>query len=402
MTTEPENLNVDAGEMAAGLAAASEPVSPSREIWKDALAKAGGRGAARSKWRRKWWVPAASVAAALVVLAGGALVMVPQVGRVGARWDASPGMVASQALAARSEPAELGKVAGAPGGGESFDYAMMPPVGDAKVKWHESGDSNQTIRGVAGGELDAGQPGNGEVAADRAIVRRASMEVECEDVRGAYAKATALASDALGEFIESGSLTGDGDAMRGDITLRVQASRLSLVMNQLRGLGKPTSENLSSLDVTDRLTDLDATIRNERKIEAELLDLADKRKDAPLKEVLELRDQLSQSRARIERLEAQKANAGKQVAYSAIVLTLHHKPSEEPKPEPAKSGFGEKMGEAWKNGTAGLGDALAWCVETGLARLPLLVFVGVMVFVIGILVRRAVRWSEREPTPRLG
>ncbi|MFA6044847.1 MAG: DUF4349 domain-containing protein, partial [Phycisphaerales bacterium] len=195
---------------------------------------------------------------------------------------------------------------------------------------------------------------------------------------------------------------GEGDAARADITFRVRSERISLVLTQIRALGKPTSESLNSVDVTDRLIDLDATIRNERKVEADLLDLAEQRKGAALKEILELRGQLSEIRTRIEKLEAQKSNTNKQVEFSTIVLTLHHEAKAEPPVEKPKADFGSKLSAAWSTGTSGLGDTLAWCVESGIARLPMWIALGAFGLATWVGVRRAIRWSGQEPRPRLG
>lgn len=194
---------------------------------------------------------------------------------------------------------------------------------------------------------------------------------------------------------------GQATAARADITFRVRAERLSLVLTQIRALGKPTSESLNSLDVTDRLTDLDATIRNEKRVEAELLDLVEQRKGAPLQEILELREKLSELRARIERLEAHKANADKQVELATIVLTLHHETKAEPPPEKPKADLGSKLDAAWAAGSSGLGDSLAWSLEVALARLPMWIALAALTLAAWLGLRRAIRWSAQEPPPKL-
>lgn len=220
----------------------------------------------------------------------------------------------------------------------------------------------------------------------RVIQRQASMELHTDRVRPLLDRVLALVDPGLGEFVESSSATED----RAEATLRVSASRLEAVMRSLRemdGVGEVHREELSAVDATDWLTDLDARLTNERRVEAELLDLLASRTDAPLADVLRLREALSEVRLAIERLSAQRATLNERVALATLRVSIVQI-SEEREPEPDASGFLHDLGDAFGRGGETLAGSAAWIVEAfigGLIAWVLLVFVGVWGY-------RALRW----------
>jgi type II secretory pathway pseudopilin PulG len=169
-------------------------------------------------------------------------------------------------------------------------------------------------------------------ASDRFVIQKATIEIQTDDVRAAFAKAAHLVSDAGGEYIEASSLTGEGRAAQANLTLRVGVPRLSEVMNRLRDLGTIRSENTTGEDVTTQVVDLEARIRNEERIEKELLDLLEKRKDAPLKDILDLRTSLSSVRLTIEQLTGQRDRMSRLVSLASILVVIRAEPEPPKKP----------------------------------------------------------------------
>jgi len=197
---------------------------------------------------------------------------------------------------------------------------------------------------------------------DRQIIRKATIELVTDDVRSAFVKAMHAISQAGGEYVQDSSLTGTGKETQGNLTLRVAADRLAEVMNELRGLGKVTSENLNGEDVTTQCVDLEARLRNEQRVETELLQLLDKRNEAPLKEILELRDQIGNVRQQIEQLTAQRERLSRLVSLATILIIL--RPDNAPAQEKAKTEsigghFMDSLDSAWRNGLLFLADTLA-------------------------------------------
>jgi hypothetical protein len=170
--------------------------------------------------------------------------------------------------------------------------------------------------------------------------------------------------------------------------LRVTADRLSAVLNELRGLGQVSAESSGGEDVTATMVDLEARLGNEKRVEKELLDLMEKRTEAPLKEILELRDKISQIRQSIEQMTAQRERLGRLVSLATILVLIRTEP-EQPKPatQPAEKTisqyFGESVGAAWSNGLLALADTVA-----GMLKVIVGGIIWWMALIVGIMVLR--------------
>lgn len=202
------------------------------------------------------------------------------------------------------------------------------------------------------------------ISADRAVIRKSTIELSSPDVRAAYFKAAQSLSEARGEFVQSSSLTGEGNAAQAQITLRVAADRLSAVLNELRALGKVHTDQTTGEDVTNQAVDLEARLRNEQRVEKELLELLDKRHDAPLKEVLDVRDRLAMVRNSIESITAQRDRLGKLVSLATVLVIIRG--DELPAPVVTEESFVDYLGASLmtslKNGGRTLADTLAGAV----------------------------------------
>lgn len=227
------------------------------------------------------------------------------------------------------------------------------------------------------------------VANTRHVIHKATLELTTPDVRAAFLKAGLILNEGLGEHVQDSSLTGAGNDATATLTLRVVASRLSEVSNALRELGVVISERRDGQDVTGQVIDVEARLRNEHRVEKELLELFDQRKDAPLKDVLDLRQKLSEVRAGIEQLVAQRDHLSRLVSLATVLVIIRtgEKPPEEPKVEGLWHYFGESIKHAWRGGLRGLADTVAALVG---------IFVGgliwwILLIVALLLLRRYVR-----------
>jgi hypothetical protein len=202
----------------------------------------------------------------------------------------------------------------------------------------------------------------------RHVIRKATLELATPDVRAAFLKGQQITSEARGEFIQDSSLTGAGKEAQASLTLRVAADRLAQALNQLRDLagqgGEVRSENITGEDVTSQAVDLDARLRNEQRVETELLTLLEKRTDAPLKEILELRDHISAVRSQIEQLTAQRDRLSRLVSLATILVLI--RPTDAPPPAAVHDHIGkyfsDNIATAWTRGLHLLADTLAEAV----------------------------------------
>jgi hypothetical protein len=197
---------------------------------------------------------------------------------------------------------------------------------------------------------------------ERHVIRKATVELLTEDVRAAFLKAALLISEAKGEYVQDSGITGSGEKMQANLTLRVTAERLPEVLNELRQLGEVRSEKTTGEDVTTQVVDLEARLRNEQRVEAELLQLLEKREDSPLKEILELRRTIADVRQTIEQLTAQRERLSRLVSLATVLVIV--RPAGAPLPEEPGLGahFLDAMGSAWQNGTMFLVNTFAGLV----------------------------------------
>jgi hypothetical protein len=217
--------------------------------------------------------------------------------------------------------------------------------------------------GAAGFELrgdqtpPADEDGDGTAGQPRQIVRKATVELLTNDVRAVFLKAAMVLSEASGEYVQESSITGSGETAQANLILRVAADRLSDVLNALRELGEVRSEQVTGQDVTAQVVDLEARLRNEQRVELELLDLLEKRNDAPLKEILELRNTLSNVRGEIERLTAQRQQLGRLVSLATVLVIIRTDQSQErPADFSIAQYFGDGLARAWQKGLVFLAD----------------------------------------------
>ncbi|MCH7872769.1 MAG: DUF4349 domain-containing protein [Planctomycetes bacterium] len=238
-------------------------------------------------------------------------------------------------------------------------------------------------------------------ASERHVVRKATIELTTDDVRAAFLKAAMLVSAARGEYVQDSGLTGSGETAKANLTLRVAAERLSEVLNQLREFGKVRSERTEGEDVTTQVVDLEARLRNEKRIEDELLDLMERRDNAPLKEILELRDKLGQVRRSIEQMTAQRERLSRLVSLATVLVLIRA----EGAPPPVRPGigayFGDSISNAWSKGLTFLADTVAGLLSVligGIIWWSLLIAI-VLIALRRIARRHATPALETEPRP---
>lgn len=354
-------------------------------LWERALGEepAAGRGGA-ARGRRRWWLVAGSAAVLVMVLMVG--VMVPALGT--ARSSARMSSPSTASVDAYFTSPQMRKEAGA----ELLSGRQASSL-----------ISDASTIGTVPAASSVPQPSSPqtEVAPVRQVIRRAQMDLKVADVQVAFSKAAFLLSEARGEFVEESSLTGQAPQLTGTLRLRVASSRLGEVLTSLRGLGEVMGESSTGEDVTDQVVDVEARIRNEQRVEAELLALLESRRGAPLNEVLQVRASLSTVRDSIERLTAQRDRLSRLVSLSTILVTMQTDVAE---PTTAANGLmdrlGESLREAWESGAEALIDSLAFIVRVFIGGLLWWIVLGVIAIAARLMWMRHVRGLAREPAPR--
>jgi len=371
--------------------------------WRSALERARGAGE-RSAWLRRLTrlrVPSA-VAACVLLAPVGVMVAILLTGRLQSLRASDATSVSERSVAASS-------ARGAAPASQSYSESMraLGTLGyvEADGLGYSGGEDEQSapvdLRGGHGsfddrsGRYAPPQPDAPYESTDltlvpRQVVRKAVIELACKDVRAAFLNVGHRVSEARGEFTQESSLSGEAERATANLTLRVAADRLDTLLGELRKLGTIVSERSSGQDVTTQAVDLEARLRNEQRVEAELLDLLQNRADAPLGDILTLRGHISRVRGEIERLSAQRERLGRLVSLATVLVILRAK--EAPRVEPSEPGlaayFRAAMSGAWNEGCRLLADTAAWLMS---------VFVGGLIWWAALVVAAIVlrRWLAR-------
>jgi hypothetical protein len=344
-------------------------------LWKRALDQhAVSQRASHWDWQvPSTWVKVGSVAALLLLTM---FIMLPALGKSRA---------SSRAWREASSTGAMPPVTAAPNisgsGGSTSSASSAPSTGGQPLQ------SSSSDRGPNGGP-------------DRVIIRKDTVDIEASNVGSAFAKARMLVNEATGEYIEDARQTGKAPYDTAQITLRINALRVGEVLVQLGTLGTIVQQTTSGTDVTDQVVDLDARLRNERRIEMELLELMTARPDAPLKDVLEVRESLARVRTEIERMVGQQQRLSRLASLATIVVSLSQ---EHKTPAPVQAGIfadlQREAADAWRSGLRGLTATLGLIIAVAVGGAVFWVALGVIVAAVVLTNRAKARAAAHERAP---
>lgn len=235
--------------------------------------------------------------------------------------------------------------------------ANLRGIGQAMYVYADEANENYPTTSTGAAKTDTSAP------ARRQVIRRATVELKTTDVRAVFLKAQQLVMTGRGEYVQDSNISGEGKAARADLTIRVEASRLSEFLNEVRKLGDVQSEALAGDDVTTQVIDLEARLRNEQRVEDEVLKLLETRKDASLDEVLKLRESLAQIRTRIEQMTGQREQFRRLVSLATVLLIIRTGDVPETAPASHWDAFTKALSSAWNNGLTFLGEVVAFIVR---------------------------------------
>ncbi len=219
----------------------------------------------------------------------------------------------------------------------------------------------------------------------RSMIFTGTVTVRVTDVERAAADASSLAT-AAGGFVGGDDRTSAKDQSQARMTLRVPSARFSSVVDSVAKLGKEESRQLSTEDVTDQVTDVDARIATGQAGVDRVRDLI--AKAASISEVVSLESELSRREADLESLKSRKRKLDDQTTLSTITaVLLGPEAAAKPAPKKHETGFLAGLKSGWHSFAASMG-VLATVVG---ALLPWLVALAVPVGVALWWVRRTRR-----------
>lgn len=263
-------------------------------------------------------------------------------------------------------------------------------------------ESAPAVESVAGkSAVDAADVAN---MSERKIIKNASIDLEVADPEQSTRSIERLAEQ-FGGFVSNESLYRNGDGVDevtfATLQVRVPADRLVQFLDALKADAiEVRSLDVSTQDISEQYSDLEAQLRNLRSYEDELRLLLTEVRDRPEakpNDLLNVFENIRQVRGEIEQLEGRQRLLDSQVALATVQITLT--PSEAVEPL-AREGW--SAGSILRQAVRGLIVALQWIASAaiwlGAFLLPVLIVVFVPIGLLIWLVMRAVRHRRERNT----
>ena len=195
---------------------------------------------------------------------------------------------------------------------------------------------------------------------ERIIVRNADMSLVVVEVTQARDEIEAL-SIGLGGWVVDSNIFGEGEEMRGRISIRIPSNKFEQALAELRALAvRVTSESTSTQDITEEYVDLESRLRNAAATESQYLALLEKAED--VEDILQIYEALSRIRYEIAQIKRRMQYLEQISAMSLISVNLAPEISLGPLVPPGWS-TSETLNSAIRGLTTfgqGLGTALIW------------------------------------------
>jgi len=182
---------------------------------------------------------------------------------------------------------------------------------------------------------------------DRYLIKDASLTIEVDDARAASDALLTIVKGAggyVGQLLEQQ----DGLGVRSvSMQVRVPADRFEDSMAQFAPLGKILQKQITTRDVTEEFVDTDAKVRNLKRTEERVLDHLNR--TAKLEDILQVEQELSRYRERIEQMEGRLRFLQNKVAFSTIQVTIQEKAKGTPVVPPESFSTAQVFSEATRS-----------------------------------------------------
>ena len=163
-----------------------------------------------------------------------------------------------------------------------------------------------------------------EPVEERMIIWTGDVSLIVKDAEESLEKVEAIAKD-LGGYVVNSSSWYQEEQLRARLTIRVPSGEFDAAMARLEDLAiKVENRNVSTQDVTEEYTDLDARLRNLEATETELLELLTevRERTGKAEDVLAVHRELSNIRGQIEQIKGRMQYLEKMTAMATINIEL--------------------------------------------------------------------------------
>jgi hypothetical protein len=278
---------------------------------------------------------------------------------------------------------------------QSGSAANASSAGGAKTDSDGGGGRDQAaMQNASLQQADASQPQ--PAAVERKIIRDATLTLEVDEPVKAAERVASIAESRGGFVVSSDSRRETGG--RGGRTyevitvqIRVPAPQFDAALKDVRAAGgSVTAEKVAGKDVTEEYIDLEARLRTQRALEAQLLDIMKGARE--VSDAISVQRELTNVRTEIERVEGRRRFLENQSSLSTINVTL-----QPPAPLVATTGFFHSVGEALGDGVDIAAAITLFLIKFILALIPVLLLLVLPAYLIlRYLLRRV---NRRAPQP---
>ena len=292
----------------------------------------------------------------------------------------------------------------------SYDYDDMAVAEEAYGGFSMSGmyaaapAASSTTAGSSNGSSGSGD-GSSKAADDSSdlspekIIYSADATVETTQFESTISALEAMI-DGVGGWVESSSVTGANysSISRGSktnrsasYTVRVPNNKFDEMMSSLPALGNVPRSHVYTENVTSQYYDTQARLTTYQAQEQRLLELLDKAET--VSDVIEIENELTEVRYRIESMQTSLRNWDRRVSWSTIHLTVNEVSEYTPE---VQKGYGERLKEALLEGL----DNLSWYFIDFMEALPVLAFFLLLLIILILILKRVIRSPKREERRR--
>ncbi len=163
-----------------------------------------------------------------------------------------------------------------------------------------------------------------EPVEERMIIWTGDVSLVVKDTEKSLAEVESMAKE-LGGYVVNSSSWYQEEQLRARLTIRVPAGDFEAAMASLKDLAiKVESRNVSTQDVTEEYTDLDARLRNLEATETELLELLTevRERTSEAEDILAVHREITDIRSQIEQLKGRMQYLEKMTALATINIEL--------------------------------------------------------------------------------
>jgi hypothetical protein len=189
--------------------------------------------------------------------------------------------------------------------------------------------------------------------ADRKIIYVADLTLIVEDFSRTAKELPELVKQAGGYLSDVAIDRSSGEQRSGRWVVRVPVDRFDGFLDDLSKLGVPEGRHQTAQDVSEEYVDLDARIKNNKRLEERILKLIDER-TGNIKDITDAEQQLSRVREEIERMEGRLRYLTNRTALTTVTINAREEHNYKP---PELPGFTTRVATNWSGSLVSLKDS---------------------------------------------